>query len=248
MGQRLASIGFSVVLLTACMSNTREEVSPQASSAVLTSLGMEYLQLGQVNVALEKLNKAIELNPDNAEAQDAIAVLFERIKEYGPAREHYEKALKLRPDSASTKNNFGRFLCERGEFETGIEYLKQAASMPLNDNKWFALTNLGRCELLEGKQDEAESHFRQALELQAKYAPALLEMQRIAYRQNKYLSARAFLQRYLEVAEHTAATLWVAFETEMSLENYQVAANYREELFRKFPNSNEAKQIQASGR
>lgn len=234
------------VLLTACASDNRPDISNKDNAVVYTHLGTEYLRMGKLSVALEKLQKAVDFDPESVEAHDAIAVLYEKLKQYAEAREHFEAAIKLRPESTSTLNNFGRFLCDRGEYDEAIIYLKQAVELPLNDSKWYALTNMGRCELLRGNQDIAEANFRKALEVQPKYAPALLEMQRIAYRQNNYLSARAFLQRYTEVAEQTAGTLWVAIETEKALGNLQVANQYLEQLMQKFPTSNEAKQIKAA--
>lgn len=239
-------LGIWLMLLVACASDNREDITPEASAQIYTRLGMEYLRMGKLNVALEKLQTAIDLDAKNVEAQDAIAVLYEKIKLYPDAQRHFEIALKLRPESASTLNNYGRFLCDRGEYDEAVSYLQKAMALPLNDNKWYAHTNLGRCELLRGNQDAAETNFRQALQLQEKYAPALLEMQRISYRQGKYLSARAFLQRYLEVAEHTAGTLWTAIETEKALGNPEAARLYREMLMQKFPTSNEAKQILSS--
>lgn len=235
-----------IVLLTACASDNRPEVSSEENAVVYMRLGTEYMRLGKLNVALEKLLKAIELDPKNVEAHDSVAVLYEKLKQYPEAREHFAAAIKLRPESPSTLNNFGRFLCDRGEYDEAIAHLQQAMELPLNDNKWYALTNMGRCELLRGNQDVAEANFRKALDLQPKYAPALLEMQRIAYRQNNYLSARAFLQRYTEVAEQTASTLWVAIETEKALGNLAGANQYLEQLLQKFPTSNEAKQIKAA--
>lgn len=234
--------------LTNCslFSDQEEGASKEAAADTYAKLGTEYLRMGQMNVALEKLRLAITLDENNIEAHDSIAVLYEQIKEYPKARQHFETALELQPDSAATLNNYGRFLCDRGEYEEAFEHLQKAMEMPLNNNKWYAFTNAGRCELMRGDQNKAEQYFRQALEYQANYAPALLELQRISYRNGNYMSAKAFLQRYLEVAEHTPSTLWVGIQTELALGNRDLALQYRRLLLEKFANSNEAKQIQAT--
>lgn len=234
--------------LTNCslFSDQEEGASKEAAADTYAKLGTEYLRMGQMNVALEKLRLAITLDENNIEAHDSIAVLYEQIKEYPKARQHFETALELKPDSAATLNNYGRFLCDRGEYEEAFEHLQKAMEMPLNNNKWYAFTNAGRCELMRGDQNKAEQYFRQALEYQANYAPALLELQRISYRNGNYMSAKAFLQRYLEVAEHTPSTLWVGIQTELALGNRDLALQYRRLLLEKFANSNEAKQIQAT--
>jgi type IV pilus assembly protein PilF len=233
-------------LLVGCSSpGSHNPSSAQTSSDVYAKLGVEYLRLGKLDVALEKLKLALEIDSDNIEAHDAIAVLYEKIKQYPDARKHFETALSLQPDNAGTQNNFGRFLCDRGEYKEAFEYLKKAMEMPLNDKKWISFTNAGRCELMRGDQSQAEAYFRQALDLYAKFPPALLEMQRICYRQGNFLSAKAFLQRYLEVAEQTPGTLWVGIETEKALGNQALAEQYRQQLMQNFASSNEAKQVRA---
>ncbi len=233
-------------LLVGCSSSGGSKPNKNQEDAdVLAKLGVEYFRLGKLDVALEKLKAALDKDSDNTEAQDAIAVVYEKIKQYPDARKHFKAALSLQPDNAGTLNNFGRFLCDRGEYEEAFEYLKKAMDMPLNYNKWYSFTNAGRCELLRGNQAQAEAYFRQALEYNPKYSPALLELQRVCYRQGNYLSAKAFLERYLEVDQHTPGTLWVGIETEKALGNQQMADQYRQLLLQNFASSKEAKQIKA---
>lgn len=236
----------ALVLLVGCSSSSsRNSSESQVSSDRYTQLGIEYLRMGKLQIALEKLLLALDEDSNNAEAHDAIAVLYEKIKQYPDARKHFEASIALQPDNAGTQNNFGRFLCDRGEYEEAFEYLQSAMKMPLNDKKWFSFTNAGRCELMRGKQAQAEAYFRMALEQQNNFAPALLELQRISYRQGNFLSAKAFLQRYLEVAEQTAGTLWIAIETEKALGNRVLAEQYRQLLLQNFSSSYEAKQVRA---
>jgi type IV pilus assembly protein PilF len=141
------------------------------------------------------------------------------------------------------KNNFGRFLCEHGEFEQGMALLSEASSSPLNDKQWMALTNAGRCQLIKGQKQLAENYFKQALQFNNAYAPALSEMQKIAYQNGDFWAAKGFLQRYLGVADHTAETLWFAAQSERALGNKQLANEYKKLLLKKFPLSNEAKKI-----
>ena len=123
--------------------------------------------------------------------------------------------------------------------------LSQASSNPLNDRQWLALTNAGRCQLRLGQKQLAESYFKQALQLDTAYAPALVEMQKIAYQNGDFWAAKGYLQRYLGVAAHTAETLWFAAFAEWALGNKELAREYKTLLLEKFPLSNEAKKIAA---
>jgi len=173
-------------------------------------------------------------------------VLNERLQQNNVARSHFEKAMELSPENASIKNNYGRFLCTTGHYREGLELLQQAVTMPLNNRKWFALTNIGLCDLKQRELKKAEQAFRKALQENSGYSPALLEMQKISYQSRKYMSARAFLERYLAVAKHTAETLWVGFQTERALGNKTLAEQYRQQLLVLFPASKQAQQVRTA--
>lgn len=236
---------FALVLLTVALAACASTSNTKSNNAedVHLQLGVRYLSMNKLELAKENLLQAVKNNSDNAQAHNALAFLYEKLYQYGKAKDHYETALDLAPDDLGVKNNFGRFLCERGELKEGMELLSEASSSPLNDRQWLALTNAGRCQLSMGQKQLAENYFKQALQLNNAYAPALSEMQKIAYQNGDFWAAKAFLQRYLEVAAHTAETLWFAVLAERALGNKELAKEYKNLLLEQFPLSNEAKKI-----
>lgn len=210
---------------------------------VYLQLGVRYLGMNKLELAQENLQLALKENSDNAQAHNALAFLYEKLNQPDQAKDQYETALGLKPDDLSVRNNFGRFLCEHGEFDEGMALLSETSSSPLNDRQWMALTNAGRCQLGIGQKQLAESYFKQALQLNNAYAPALSEMQKIAYEKGDFWAAKGYLQRYLGVAGHTAETLWIAAQAERALGNKELANEYKKLLLEKFPLSNEAKKI-----
>lgn len=215
----------------------------EESAEIHMQLGIRYLNMDKLSFAKEHLEKAHDLDSDNAEVLNALAFLYEKLKQPEEARELYEDAIDAAPEDYSIQNNLGRLLCEQGEYESGLNYLKQAVSSPYNNRLWLALTNAGRCELMQDHRNAAEAYLRQALQLQAFYAPALSEMQKIAYENGDYWSAKGFLDRYLSVGPHTAETLWYAYQTERALGHREAAEDYRKTLLETFPLSKEAKKI-----
>ena len=199
--------------------------------------------MNRLSVAKEHLEKAHDLDSGNAEVLNALAFLYEKLRQPEEAKVLYEDAFDSAPENLGVLNNFGRFLCEQGEYGRGMSYLKQAISSPLNNRLWLALTNAGRCELAQGHDDAAEAYFKQTLQLQAFYAPALLEMQKISYKKAEYWRAKGYLGRYLSAGKHTAETLWYAYQTERALSHSSAAEEYRKMLLETFPLSEEAKQI-----
>ena len=250
MPHKVLSNKISIALLLALLfsgcsltGNNKNKLSDEDLSMLDFRRGLAYLELGKTDMALEMLENAIDKDPDNYQAVGALAALYESVGMHEKAEENYKEALRLRPEKAAPENNFGRFLCERGEYERGLKYLQSAADKPMNTRKWVALTNLGICQNKQGDMDEAEINLRKALEIQPKFAPALLEMERISYKKQEYMSASAFLQRYHAVAPPTAETLWYAVNLARLSGNKEEAEKYQAELLQKFPNSEQAWKI-----
>ncbi len=238
-------IALIVIFVSACVSSSRpkQDLSDEKQASLYLKMGARYLEMGMLTVAKENLETAEEIDPNNANVHNALGALYERMGRLPEAKEQYQEAIELDGTSFSTKNNYGRFLCERGEHDAGIQLLNEVLLMPLNNRKWFAYTNIALCELRKGQQKEAEYNLRSALQINKNYIPALLEMQKISYHSEEYMSARAFLERYLGQAKHNAETLWYAVQTERALGDQKKAELYEDKIFSLFPMSKQARQL-----
>jgi len=230
------------VILSGCTSSGTNVKSDNPADVHL-QLGVRYLNLNKLEVAKENLQKALDIEPGNVQAHNALAFLYEKLNDFDEAHDQYAKAIDLAPDDLGVQNNYGRFLCEHGEYEKGMALLVPASKNALNDRPWLALTNAGRCQLGMRQKQQAEAYFRQALQLNQTYAPALLEMQKLSFEKADYWAAKGFLQRYLSTAEHTSETLWIAIQTERAQGNVELANEYQKLLLEKFPLSDEARKI-----
>jgi len=229
------------VAVSACASWSEKKDENPAD--IYLQLGIRYLNMNRLEVAKENLERALKEEPNNIQAHNALAFLYEKIEKYPEARVYYEAALKAAPDDLGVQNNFGRFLCEQQQFDKGMDLLNRAIANLLNDRPWLALTNAGLCQLGLGQRQKAKAYFKQALLANEAYAPALLEMQKLSFENGEYWPAKGYLQRYLGVAAHTAESLWFGMQTERALGNMGLAKEYQNLLLEKFPLSNEAKKI-----
>lgn len=230
--------------LVAC-STALERESTDAANIYL-QLGVRYLSLNNLPQAKENLELALQSDSDSIPAHIALAFLYEKLNKYDEARSHYDRALSLDAENLSLQNNFGRFLCDRREFDKGMDLLIKASTNLLNENSWMPLTNAGRCQMAMGDKPKAGIYFEKALQANAGYAPALQEMQRMSYQNGDFKAAREYLERYLTVADHTPQSLWLAIQTENALGNEMLTKEYTSLLLEKFPYSNEAKQIKST--
>jgi type IV pilus assembly protein PilF len=203
-----------------------------------------YLQKGDRAVALQKLQRAIELDPIHPTAHYAIALLYEQLGEAGEAERHFRRALSLKADYPEAHNAYGVFLCRQGRHDAAEQQFWLAIKNPLYSTPDLAYTNLGLCSL--AKSDEAEKYFRRALELNPKEPGALLHMAALSFASKRYLQARGYLQRYQEVAPHTAESLWLAVRVERALGDGRTASDYAVQLQRKFPDSEQAQRLEGS--
>lgn len=230
------------VLLVACTTMPVSKKNQEAASVYL-QLGVRYIDMDKLEVAKENLLMALDKSPQDPQIYNALGFLYEKLNNPKQAQSYYEDALDVSPDDWGIQNNLGRFLCLQKQYPQGLALLTQAMTTQLNDKQWLALTNAGLCHLGMKQQQSAKAYFKQALLLNPSYAPALQEMQKISYQNREYWPAKAYLQRYLSVAEHTASTLWVGMQTERALGNPALAQEYQKLLQDRFPLSEEARHL-----
>ena len=72
-------------------------------------------------------------------------------------------------------------------------------------------------------------------------APALLQMTDLSLQLDRALQARAYLQRYRDVAQMTARALWLGVQIERQLGNHEDEASYALQLQKNYPDSAQTK-------
>ena len=214
-----------------------QDVNPVAK--MHTQLGVGYMREGKYDLAWDRLHKALEEAPDYSSAHSAMALLMERLNKPEQAETHFKKAVSLNPADSAAQNNYGAFLCKQGRYDEGEQRFLQALKNSLYNNPAGAYTNAGLCMNMAGDEVKAESYLRSALEINPRVAPALLAMSDISLDKERYLIARAYLQRYLEVGRHTPRSLWLGVRIERNLGDQNTAASYAMLLRSKYPDSRE---------
>ena len=217
-------------------------------AAIYVEMGIAYLRDNQPAIALKKLKKAISVDPQNAEAHNVIAILYERLGNIGLAGEHYEKAVTLQPQNPYIRNARGSFFCKQGFYEKAGREFDDALTNPLYPTPWVAMANAGLCAELSGNMVEAETYYRKALSSNDKYPQALYQMAKLSLAQKNYLSARAYLERYNSVARATAASLWLGVQIERSLGDPIRMRDYSTQVIEEFPDAPEVQMLRRSGR
>jgi len=232
-----------VMGLVACSANSMRDAASLKASAVNTELGIHYLREGKNALAMDKLAKALRQNPENPDTHNAIALLYVRLGEVQDAEEHFNKAVRLEPNNSSFHVSYGAFLCERNQLAEAEKHFLEALKNPLYTKYEIAYTNAGNCALRGGDENKAEDYFRSALKVNSKFSPALYQMARLNVMRKNYMSGRAYLQRYYEVAKPSAQTLWLGIQVEKELGDKNAVSSMAMLLKDRYPDSDEVKKL-----
>lgn len=210
------------------------------AAAVNTELALAYVREGNLVAARDKIGKALQQNPRTARTQMAAGFVYERLGEARKARSHYDQAVRLGRDDPDVLNNVAVYFCRTGQFRRGEELLLQAAASPLYRTPDAALANAGRCARSDGREADAEQHFRRALAANPRQPDALLQLAEISLAKGNALQARAFLERHDAAVPATPAALWLGYRIETAAGDGQQAGRYAQRLRTEYPTSQEA--------
>ncbi len=227
--------------LAACTPDNAREESINSPARLNVELGKAYIHEGDFKQAMVKLQRAIDDAPNYPEAHGTLAILNWRLGEKDKAEREFREAIRLDPGDPQFHNNYGVFLCEQEQYDKAEEQFMDALKNPLYETPEHAHTNAGLCALRHSDTGSAEKHFRAALRRNPKFPVALLKMGEISYQGAHYLQARAYLQRYAEVGQTTAESLWLGVRTERKLNDRDAASSYALRLRAKFPDSEQTR-------
>ncbi len=239
------------LLLVGCVTeggDDRPKPSAKEASLANLNLGAAYLRQGDAEGAVNKLQRAVDLDEHNAQAQATLALAYERIGRDDEADQHYRLALRHSSDDAVIDNLYGAYLCRNGRLDEAQTYLLRAANNPRYRTPEAAYTNAGICAVRNESWEEAEEFFRSALRNNPRYGDALWHMAKLSFDRDRDLQARAFIERLSSGAALPSHVLWLGHLVENRLGNRTAAKRYAQQLKSRFPESRETAQLLESER
>ncbi|GAB4359709.1 MAG: hypothetical protein Kow0073_18780 [Immundisolibacter sp.] len=208
------------------------------------ALGAGYMRKGALDVALQELEKSLELNPRSAEAHATMALLMLSLDKPVQAGQHYARALQLAPSDPEIRNNYGVYLCNQDRAREADAQFRCAIANPLYRTPAMAYTNAAECALRHGGDpSRAEIDLQTAVQLDPGYAPASLLLAELSMNRGDASAARRHLERYMRHAGQTPAGLALGIRVETALGDLDRAASYRLLLKNRFPDSREAQEL-----
>jgi Tfp pilus assembly protein PilF/peroxiredoxin len=191
-GLELSEQGFDRPALAAF-----ERVAKTDPSAItFYNLGTLYMKLGQPAAAKTALERALELNPEYADANNTLGALLAQNGDVAGAVSRFRSALEARPDHADALNNLGYALFQAGQAQEAYDLYQKA--LQIRPDFPEALNNMG---IFFGQQrdlERAETYFKQAVDKRPDYGEAANNLALVMNARGDRASAIALLERLLK--------------------------------------------------
>jgi len=161
------------------------------------NLGLLFADLGQADLAQVNYEKALALNPKDADAQYNLGLVLARTGRTEEAMGDFQKALKLNPNHANAHNNLGALLERQGQTAEAMEHYERALENYRDHAE--AHNNIGVLLEKMGRSDEAMDHFAKALEVNPDYRDAHYNLGLFLANMGRTDDAVTHFQRALEL-------------------------------------------------
>lgn len=170
------------------------------------SLGIAYIQNQQYDLAMNHLQRALELNPTAYKAYNNIGLIYAKQRDYRQAIEFYNQAVQLTPNSAITLNNRGDAYRSIGEGQLAYEDFNRAVEL----DPYYAQAYINR-GVYYGRRNEnqkALSDFNRAIQINPTL-PESYNNRGIVYQTQQLLNeALADFNRAIEMKPDYAEALY----------------------------------------
>lgn len=184
----------AVVVLAGCVS--AQEVAKRArESDGYYKQGLSTMESNQQQ-AVVSFQKAIQVNPDNFDAQYALGSIRFQRKEFDEAERAFQRCIELLPENGEALNFYGRTLIELKRAPEAVAVLRKTTTLPLYATPDIAYSNLGYALQVLGDHNGALRAYQDAIKIDPPTVPRALlylEVGRIYVMRGENASAREAL-------------------------------------------------------
>jgi type IV pilus assembly protein PilF len=234
----------TLVACTGGATNTKDHVSNRQNAAITNmQLGSAYMNQGELQLAKDKLDKALEQDPNNPEVHSVRAMLFEKLGQQSKADEEYRTSLRLAPNDPNVINNYAVYLCQNGRTDEGVKRFEEAAKNALYRTPEAAYTNAGVCLRAAKRDDDARPFFVKALQLKPNFTDAVLQLADLEFRHGELAQSRALLDAYLANFRESPDLLLLGVRVARAQKDTLGAQRYARKLQADFPGSDQTRAL-----
>jgi type IV pilus assembly protein PilF len=211
----------------------------QKRAGIRLQLAVGYYEQRQFEVALDEIKQALQADPDLADAFSMRALIYTEMGENRLAKENFQRALQLSPGNPEYLNNYGWFLCQRGQEEQALKMFDAVLKDKAYQSPSKALTNAGLCSARLKDFSRAEKYLQQSFQYEPANLVTNFHLANVYYQQGNDDRARFYISRVLQAGAATAEALWLAIKVERRLGNAAAVSSLGTQLRRRYPDSSQ---------
>ena len=160
-----------------------------------TALALQ--QKGEYEASIVQWKKALDLNPEDANAHNSLGLALFQTGRLDEALVHFRRAVTIKPAFIQAHCGLGSTLAMKGKTEEAIATLRGA--MKIDANYAPLHNDLGMVLAQVGHSDEAIEHFRKATQIQPGFTPARSNLGGALAMQGKLVEAAEQFRKALEL-------------------------------------------------
>ena len=224
----LGKIAYDSAHFSNAITYLNKAIALKPESQLLCNLGLAYEALNDIPAALDSYQKALMLNPRDADAFYSLGCAYQSQQQWEEAVKHFQAALTLEPNASKIHYALGCVLVTLEKFELAKTCYEHAIA--LQRDFADAYNNLGLLMHIQQQFDNAVNYYRQALKFKPNSAIALNNLGNTLLIQeqpnlaiDQYRRAIACHPTYAEAHHNLGAAMYQLGETEAAAESFRQA-------------------------
>jgi tetratricopeptide (TPR) repeat protein len=149
----------------------------------------------QIDKAIRRYYKQVELEPNSASIHSNLGNLYARKRQWDLAIACYERAIQIDPQYAPARLNLARSFAKIGKQEEFIQEMKRALKLQPDIASAIDRYYLGNALLQQGKEDEAISSYYKAIVMNPYFVQVYHRLGEVLSQQGKHEDAIEFYQQ-----------------------------------------------------
>jgi len=196
---KIKNILIFLILFLTCCATTATEGDIQKAGAHY-KLGISYFNENKIQLAYVEFQKALELDPNDKEALNAIGIIhLLKFEDFPKAADFFRKAIIIDPKFSEAYNNLGVAYEKMGKPYDAIISYKKALSNPMYQKPENAYNSLGRVYYRLGRYEEAIEAYKGALRRTGDFYPSYYGLALCFNSKGRYGDASTAITRAIEL-------------------------------------------------
>jgi type IV pilus assembly protein PilF len=190
----------AMVMLHGCVTVNEGEPTPKVDPIAMAesriALGLGYLENGNMIRAHDNLQQALSHAPQYYRTQLSMAHYYETVGEIDKAESMYKRSLRQHTKNGNVLNNYGTFLCKKGEYEQADKMFTRAIEQPYYYLIPASYENAAFCALKSQHPERAKYYFERAIDHDPHRPKSILQLAKLEIDDGEYTDARIRLMRF----------------------------------------------------